>query len=476
MSESRHHRRARSTVGVDAARVAKALLAGLATIAGFSGCTGASGTVAGDAPTQTVRLALDVIPESVRTLGVFVVDPAEDEVVASATVSADVRTILLGVPAEVPLRFSVVAWTDRPGPGSLARMPAFFGAALRTISLGQKRETVAVTVLPAGVLTLDFSLGAAVDGDDVIVRVASQRPDVSEASIQTFTVREGLRRSLILPAGRAQITVIGDAGEIAAFRPAPADGFTVRPEAESVAPVTFVPRLPELGPAAPATLEISGEMLDGTGSSTLAGVLAPGSRLVLRGRALDVLGDAVAVPGAVVQWTARSVPAAALVDADGAQAGFVDDLPFSVELRSQGGTARVRLTLQAVLPNGRTLRTQRWFNVAEGPAGPAVDARLVVLDPDALATGTDLVVEMSDARGLYAQDFIGQVDFSESEPWLVLEPRAEFAASARGTLLRPIQRASGPRARSVVLEATVTASVTGLTWTSTMALPVLALD
>ena len=69
----------------------------------------------GQADVAQVRLGLEGVPPGVAAVSVSVWSVETARTVASATATPPATTFDLGVPAEVPLEFRVIARTDRPG-------------------------------------------------------------------------------------------------------------------------------------------------------------------------------------------------------------------------------------------------------------------------------------------------------------------------------------------------------------------------
>ncbi len=453
---------------------ALAALAALAAVTGSAGCGPGP-----DAPWSSVVLGLSAAPERVDSLGVSVLDPAREQVVASATVPADRAEILLGVPAERPLEFRVVAWTRDPGPAPLERMPAFVGLVLRSIPLGRERERVGVTAVPAGVLTVLATRPTDGPDDALAATVVPERAGVRPTRLLVPEAAAELRRSLVVPAGRHRLGL--DRRSAERWLEPLADGLHVAAEAESVARLQLLPRPPEPEPGDAVALGLDAEGLDGPppgdpGSPSVARLrLGAALDLVLTGRADD--GSAVEVETAELSWRVLAHPEAALAGPGLGRSGTARGLPVRLGPFVAAAEGRARLELVARLPDGRRLESSlRLVLLAPGATpGPPVALALEVEDPERLERGTGLELALIDAAGRYARAPAARVDLSASDPWASLPdgPEALWPPGAGGVLLRRLARPSGPRELPVVLRATVTSTEAGLTWTATAALPVL---
>ena len=433
-------------------------------------------------PVATVTVGLLGAPESVATVSVFVRDLERGLIVTSATVAPSRSSILLGVPAEVPLEFTVVARTDRPGPAGLGTMPGYVGSTVRTIPLGRDRQTVAITAHRAGLLTLSARRTTA-GGAAGTLRVAleSEHAGAKGVELEVPVDSRTWRRTLVVRTGRHTARLL-------TAEPAPrwqlvgGSGMHVAAELESVAPLVFAPTVAPILPAAPAALQI--ELTDEAGQpfeppDEIATTGAAPTPIELRFNALDGAGQVLPRLVAPVRWSVTSTPADLFGGGAGQRSGQLASVPSTIAFLTASGTGRALVRADAVLDDGRTLSARARLNVVQDGSGPGPPTRLrLALDPpESVLVGTELSVELIDLRGMFASGFAGTVELGDSDPWVVLPagPSAEHGAEDRGYLLRRVSRPSAPRGGSVAIHATVTSTALQSTLMSTLTLPPLAL-
>ena len=160
---------------------------------------------------RTASLALDAIPEQVSTLSIFVQDAINQTVVATATLTKGQNAVLLGVPAEQPLLFSAVGYTDSPGPEKFDNMPAFVARSRRTIPLDRDRVDVSLTANRAGVLTYVVQTpGSELFAPELRLEI---QPEVGTSAFFPLDLPANSSRttgSMVLAAGRYKVRLTKD--------------------------------------------------------------------------------------------------------------------------------------------------------------------------------------------------------------------------------------------------------------------------
>jgi hypothetical protein len=421
-----------------------------------------------------IALASEEVPESVASLSVFAI--LEGEVVASATVPPTRPSVLLGVPAEEPIEFHVVARTDRPGPPSIGNMPAYAGMVVKTVPLGIEPERVAITAHRAGVLTvLGVPMAEELRSEPVTVRFQEER---GEGHVEITFPPEPLvyERHLILRATRWRASVPIEEGEESPRFFVDARGsILVEAERQSLYPVGIVP-----APEQPASdLRLSIALLD-EGLGVLEApdrVRTPdrgAARLSVLIAAIDPEGESVDLPEAIARWSIVSIPEGTVSGPNGETSGEVMGLPATLEGFSGRGTGRAAIEARIEGDPISPPRGAVHFDVlAPGVTpGPPASVALRLSDPTRLRQGTDLAIEIVDAMGLLVDRYEGRVDLGTSDPWIDLPegPLSGLDLEDRGHLRRTVSRPSGPPSLQVSLHAIAT-STTGLTLTATLAIP-----
>ncbi|MCC7382297.1 MAG: hypothetical protein IT384_10730 [Deltaproteobacteria bacterium] len=421
--------------------------------------------------TTTVELGLADVPEKVASISVFVA--REGAVITSATVSPEQTEIAMGVPAEVPLDFGVVARSDSPGPVLLGRMPAYAGSVARAVPLRSEPVRIVVTVYPAGALTV--LVPAPIEERDEPVRVRLTSEGSAGLPVELLVPESAaLEGAYALPSGIYRPRVIG---EDVPYVLDAEGAITVLPDQETVYPLTLSPAREPVAEDAPvrvaAVLSAPGSALEAPDRLRVpAGGASP---LSLQVAGADARGAARADPAAEVAWSITPGGTAEAVDGGGLAEGVARGLPAEIGPLTARGTGRATVMMAVTLSDGRELRTSVRFNILSGSAEPAEPSRvgLVLESADSLRSGTELAIEVLDAAGLLVQSFAGQADFSASDRWIDLAggPTAVILAADRGVLRRSIALPSGPRGVQATLRLTVTATPAGLTLTATRALP-----
>lgn len=436
----------------------------------LAACSGAAEELA------VAEIGLAPAPESVESVSIFVLQ--DDEVVASATIPPSRTTVQLGVPAEVPLEFHVVARTDLPGPPGVGKMPSHAGTVVRAVPLRRDPERVAITAHPAGVLTVrGVPMPEEVRDERVTIELEEERP---EGAVIRFRVpREpiDLERALILRSGRYRARIAPqDPDDLPRWRIDAAEGLFVARETESIWPLSIVP-LPE-EPEAPLRL-LLGILDDGPGeleAPDRVRVSRTGeARLALVAVVVDASGQSVPLPDVELRWRIFGDPPGVLRGVAGELEGDTTGLPATIEDFSARGTGRAGVEAEAVTAGGQRLQASLQLNVLEPGVepGPAVALALRLADPERLLQGTELIIEIVDARGLLVRDHRGTVELGRTDPWIFLPegPSAELRPEDRGFLRRRITRPSAPADRLIAVRATATSTLTGMVLTSTLTLP-----
>jgi hypothetical protein len=402
-----------------------------------------------------LELGLSAVPPEVTSVTVVV--RRGDEVVASATVAPERRTIALGVPAEVPLDIVVLARTARPGPSGVGRMPAYVGRLARSIPLLADATRVAITLRPAGVLTV------IVPPSEEVPRtpVGFESIDGGERGPSVRLRAAGFTQSYVVQAGAYRPRFVLDEEDEPPPYTLDATGRIYVEREQETVHVATVTRQPELEPEDPVSLVL--------GVSRAR--VQVGEPLVVTVTASSALGVVPAQPGIRVSWRLDLLPTpGALVTDAGEAMGERVGLPQVLSLRARAPT-RAWLVLAATLLDGRVLRASLPLEVTDGqPPGPPAALVVRPVDVTTRRTGTALWLDVVDARGAYARTSSITVDLSASDPYVDLGG-PPLARAREGRLARTIAVASGPRGRSLTLEVTATATTSGFVATATVVLP-----
>jgi len=426
-------------------------------------------------PIASVSVGLTTVPDGVSSISVFVRDLDRGDIVASSTVGPNHGQVLLGVPAERPVEFVVVARTDRPAPAELGTMPAYVGRTVRTIPLGRERRTVGIVAHRAGLLTLSSRAEESAGRRRVVVE--SEHVGTRPIEVEVPTGNPTWRRTLVVRTGRHTAKLL----ESEQWRVASGEGLHVAADTESIAPLVFE-RVPEEPPAeAPSALTI--QLTDQAGQPFDPPALVPtvvgGTPIELRLGAVD--GDAESIPRlqAALTWSVTSTPGGLVRDGAGGVSGALSSLPATVAFLSAHDVGRAVVRVEAELDDGRLLTLLHRFSVSPGAEPPGPPGSLVLeLEPERdLLTGTALVVQLIDRRNRFAAGFDAELDLERSDPWVFVPdgPVFEHGAEDPGWVVRRVSRGSAPLGGELSIRATVTSTALQATLTSTLALPSLEL-
>lgn len=418
-------------------------------------------------PFATAVVGLGAVPDGVESVVISVIDPEDNEVVASATVTPPLAAVELGVPAERPLVFRAIARTNRPGPRLVGGfMPSYVARAERTIPLGAEQASVDLLARPAGVLTV---VVRSEDGDaELFIE------DEAEARRPVRVHLDGQRyaeRAVVLPVGRYDAYAEDfdvDGGQ----------GLFVVREQESVAVLDVVREEDREG--APVAVRIR-RFEDGAPCDDCLDVVTATGTETSVSLHLEALGEDLApleLEDAVIEIVVEATPPTLVVRRPDPRG--IDALPAVVDgLAVQG---RGRLRIRAVVTTERGVAAGTFASNVGYPDDVAKDpvrleASVADVSLEALARGTELEIALLDATDRYARSIPGRVDLSRSSPYLfVPDGRAfELVSDERGRLVRRIARPSAPRGVRVAGVVTVTSTVVPGTWTATVTFPLLEL-
>ncbi|MFO0724148.1 MAG: hypothetical protein U1E65_10220 [Myxococcota bacterium] len=420
---------------------------------------------------EQVRLGLgNGVPDEVASISFFVL--RDKQVVATATVGPDTPFVSFGVPAEVPLEFRVVARTDRPGPSAVGKMPAFVGSLVRSIPLRAETASIAVTLHPAGVLTIldqalplekrpAASVHVVIESDGA--RSFSPELDASSAGgTLSFIVRTGSYHATVADKGLAQLD-------------APGLIFVEREEESlyilglsaplpSPAPTDTAALRMSLDPEAPAVESADLVRLDANDAATIPLVLT----------ATDGLGMPVADPRQRLQLRLYAEPKEAIAEEGPFE---ITGIPGLISLHAHQ-EARVIVDAQATLASGRVLRSTFPFSILGRGAAPGEPARVLLQlrSAEELRTGTELWIEIVDAAGRRTPELV-DLDLSGSDPHFDLSagPTGLLRRIDHGFSSRHVAAASSGRDRARTLVVVATSTASAFTATASISLPPLHL-
>lgn len=419
-------------------------------------------------PVATAVVGLGAVPEGVEDVVISVLDPQENEVVASATVTAPLAAVELGVPAERPLVFRAIARTNRPGPRLVGGfMPSYVARAERTIPLGSEQVQVDLLARPAGVLT------TVVRSDDGRAELYFEDEAEARRPVRVFLEGQSFaERSVVLPAGRYRAyadehVVTGGEGLFVAREQesiAVLDIERAR-DAEDVASVLRV----RLDDGAGAPCELCVDVVTATATPTSVDLH------------LDVLAadlSPLELDDVRVQVVVEATPPSLVVTTP--DAGTIQTLPAVVRGLTVQGRGRLRARIVAATDEDR-VEAALAANALYPDDVPGLPVRIEVSVADAtaeaLARGTSLRLELLDASDRYARSVPGRVDLTGTSPYIYLPGGRTFdlVGDEAGRVTRRLARPSAPRGVSVSAVMTVTSTAIAGTWTATVTLPQLEL-
>jgi len=426
----------------------------------------------------TVIVGLDTVPENVSTLSIFIQNIEEEELVTSTTVAANQTSVLLGVPAEVPLLFTAVAYTLAPGPKPLKNMPAYVARNQRTVPLNRDRVQIPLRAVRAGVLTARVLAPKGQDTlpEDLSLSLSSAQSPVPLLPIALPDDRGRFQPSFVLPVGHYGARLESKNDEDSAWIIQNPEGLFVAPEFESITTLRVFPNEETNFVQVPkVSLEIR---------TTNGATLADNFRLEAQSNyslSFSFELEDQAVPALqLASWTISSVPSEAFVGPSNQSAGRLQNLSEPGLDFSTGSSGRAEIVFDFEFADGRRLHFRENFvALSDGQSqGKPVDLKLSLVESAALNSGTDLRIELLDENGLYAKQVSGSIDLGESDDWLLLQegPAVDLFEFGRGLVYRQVARPSGPRGLGVVARATLTSTNLPNTITSTLGLPVLELE
>lgn len=421
----------------------------------------------------TVELALSSSPpEGIETITVFVKDLERGFIVTSATVSRERTRFPLGVPAETPLEFSLIARRADPPPSSIGPMPAYVGRVRRRIPLGSERESVVIVAHPGGAVRVAVPPPLREDVDSrprLEVQGLGDRP----TRVYDLVRRSGgWRGAFALESGVTTLRLLADQGgrryTSSARVPLRRDEETlVRLELPlETRPLPLTPRVLELRLFTPELETPLGDELD---------LALPPLNLALYAEDEEGLPLTESdLPDFRVKLR-RFAPDAEPVELD---LGSIElDTSTPVELEAPVGPER--WWLSAELATEPPLRVDRFINVRpqEEEVGAPVSAFVTFEEEARLARGTWMLLSMVDERGAWVRSWTSDFDFSGSDQDVVLgEVSGRVRPADRGVRLLRIQRSSASITGETTLRGTLSSTIAGTPTALELALPVLELD
>lgn len=404
----------------------------------------------------TVELALATSPpEGIETITVFVRDVDRGFNVASATVSRDRTRFLMGVPAERPLEFTLIARRDAPPPSSVGPMPAYVGRVRRRIPLGSERESVVIVGHPGGAVSIGVPPAARGDVDSrprLEVVGQGERP----SRVYDLARRAGgWRANLALESGPTTMRLLAERGG----RRFSSSGLVQLRRDEETLVRLELPRETEVLEVVPSALRLV--LVDPETEAPLSDELELDRPLpTLRIEALDADGEPIeGLPRLRVRLL-RFPPGSEPVRED---LGAVR-VGETVELELAPPEAPERWWLSAVLDAQPELRVDRFLNLrASGDEPGAPEAVALAFDElDRLARGTWMTLAVVDERGHWVRSWTSDFDLGTSDVDVALgEVRGRVGAADRGIRLVRVQRSSAPITGETTLRGTLSSTVAG---------------
>ena len=420
----------------------------------------------------TVSLGLDSVPEQVASISIFVEDIELGQIVATATVSAGQTTALLGVPAERPLQFTAVAYTQSPGPSPLANMPAFVARNQRVIPLDRDRISVPLNALRAGVLTLRLTGPESQTELPSGLRLTIESEQAGP-SLLPLNIPRNLQlynQTLVLPVGRYSARLEEPGREKAKWQLRNEYGIHVAAEFETITELKIGPRWDDSAGSLPQ-VELQLANVDG---STLADSfrLHPEQDYLVSALFPDENFETGMIKSA--RWKIRTEPPESLLGQMLRTEGEFDDVSKLELILFPQGEGRAEVNYLIELKDGRNVRAHQNYIIVreESENTLATQLNLSIVAPSEIAEGTELRIEILDKDGLYAKPMSGNIDFLTSDDWLYFlqGPSLDLSTVERGISFRQISRLSGPRGLELVVRATLTSTDVPSTITSTLSI------
>ena len=420
---------------------------------------------------RTVALALDTIPSQVSTLSVFVQDTANQEVVATATLTKGQNTVLLGVPAEQPLLFSAIGYTDSPGPRPFEAMPAFVARSRRTIPLDRDRVDVSLTANRAGVLTFLLTTTEAIPFDETLN--LEIKPEVGSSSIFPIAVPANVSQiqgSLVLSSGRYIASLVSDNVSTPSWNVENGRGIYVAPEFETLTKLD--------ASATPMPRVVRSDAIEIILSSVTSTLSQPHN--IPLGAAVNLkieqnlesqnLGKPV-----TASWKLRGAPIDCLQSTQKLDSSEFEDLEnLTIDFMSVcEGRAEIIVFIET--QEGNVFWQSHNLNILglDKLPGPPTNLILSLFDQLELSRSTELRFELLDADGFYSPALPGEIDLSNSDDWLSFAngPSVDLKTFEHGLGYRSISRVSGPRKLDLTAQAVVTSTAIEQAITATAAIP-----
>ncbi len=414
---------------------------------------------------RQVSVALGDVPEEVELISVSVFRADSQSFVTSATISAPATRLALGVPAERPLEFRIVARTNRPGPQSIGgTMPAYANRVLRTIPLGSEPAQVRLAVQPAGVLTVTLPPGPQLVSQRtqlVLEPTSGNHPPVL-LWVENTRVRNSF--SVVLPQGYYQADVREkDKDEL--LVPS-GKGIYVGAQLHSLAELELT-NYEETRPG--QAVEIQLVHTSSTPGLVLTSTVPLSQQVSL---------EALVSPGAEL----REQPEEVELQFNAEPQDLLLELPLPpTELPGEISPllfeedAQGRLEIVASARWGeRVLSGQLHLEVRPQALVPEKETqlRLNIGRLRALEKRGTLTVELRDQDGLLATEAVGEIDLSQSDPFIYFEGPSltELSTASLGRLQVPFRYPSAPEGLPVVLRARYRSTIDQRVLTSTLTL------
>lgn len=424
-----------------------------------------------DSGVATVELALDGDPpEEVASITVFVTDLDLGFIVASATVTRERTRFPLGVPAERPLEFTLIARRSEPPTSLLGPMPSYVGRVRRRISLGSERELVQMVGRPGGAVTVIVSEP---DRGDIDARPRFEVEGSGTRPTRLYDLSRdsgGWRRSIALESGQANVRLLAESGG----RQWETTGLVQLRRDEDTLVALDMPRQTTTLEVVPSLFRLAlvdPETEEPTSDERVVGQALPSLLL----RAEDETGTLVeGLPE--LRLFLRRYPKDAepeVVELGGLRAGetlVLDDLEAPV--------GPERWWIWGELASEPRLRVDAYLNfrAPETEPGPPAVLFLDFERSDRLGRGTPMIISALDAEGAWVRSWTARFDFSSSDPDIVSSmPEGRVTGSERGIHQVIVQRSSAPITGETTLRGTVTSTSVAETWIVDLPLPKLEL-
>lgn len=423
----------------------------------------------------TVELALGAEPpEEIETITVFVRDLERGFNVASATVSRERTRFPMGVPAEQPLEFTLIARREDPPPSSVGPMPSYVGRVRRRIPLGAGREPVVIVAHPGGAVAVGVPPS---ERGDVDARPRLEVVGQGDRPNRVYDLARrggGWRNSFALESGATTVRLLTEQG---GRRYSSEARVQLRRDEETLVRLER-PRETRPLEVTPSVVRLL--LVDPEGEVALPDELEleralPSFRVEAEDAEGQPLEDLPRFRARLLRFALAAAPEEAPRVEELGELRVGELVPLELEPPVQPE----RWWLSATCDCEPELRVDRFLNLrpAGAPVGEPAAAFLALEEPERLARGTWLLLSVVDAAGYWVRSWTAGFDFGRADADVVLaEVSGRVRPADRGVRLLRVQRSSAPLTGETTLRGTLSSTIAGTPPELELALPPLELE